>query len=94
MPKTPAPTALSPDEIDRLLELIAQDHLFIDTLQTRHSDSLDFHDVSVWGVRSALMAAFEAGRQAARETPRGTVLRTRRPSGTEGGSASLATLHA
>ena len=94
MPKTPAPTALSPDEIARLLELIAQDHLFIDTLQTRHSDSLDFHYVSFWGVRSALMAAFEAGRQAARETPRGTVLRPRRPSGTEGGSASRATLHA
>ncbi len=94
MPKMPAPTALSPDEIDRLLEFIAQDHLFIDTLQTRYSDSLDFHDVSVWGVRRALMAAFEAGRQAAQETPRRTARRTRRPSGAEGASTSLATLHA
>ena len=61
MPNTTPPTALSPDEIDRLLELIAEDHLSIDTLQTRYSDSLDFHDVSVWGVKSALMAAYQAG---------------------------------
>jgi len=44
-----------------LFESIALDHLFIETLQTRHRDSLDFHDVSVWGVKSALQAAFDAG---------------------------------
>jgi hypothetical protein len=37
------------------------------TLETRNSDHLDFHDVSVWGVKSALMAAYEAGRQAAKQ---------------------------
>jgi len=31
------------------------------TLATRNSDRLDFHDVSVWGVQSALMAAYQAG---------------------------------
>ncbi len=31
------------------------------TLATRNSDSLDFHDVSVWGVKSALVAAYQAG---------------------------------
>lgn len=40
--------------IDQIFALIAQKHLFIETLETRHSDRLDFHDVSVWGVRSAL----------------------------------------
>ena len=50
-----------------LLQQIALDHLFIETLETRHSDRLDFHEVSVWGVKSALMAAFEAGRQAANQ---------------------------
>jgi hypothetical protein len=52
---------------ETLLERIALDHLFIETLETRHSDRLDFHEVSVWGVKSALMAAYEAGRQAAKQ---------------------------
>jgi len=53
-------------DIDRQLQQIALDHLFIDTLETRNSDRLDFHEVSVWAVKSALMAAYEAGRQAAK----------------------------
>ena len=52
--------------LDQQLQQIALDHLFIETLETRHSDRLDFHEVSVWGVKSALMAAYEAGRQAAK----------------------------
>ena len=40
---------------------IAQKHLSIDTLETRHRDSLDFHDVGVWCVRDALQAAYDAG---------------------------------
>ena len=44
-----------------LFTRIAQKHLSIDTLETRHRDSLDFHDVGVWCVRDALQAAFEAG---------------------------------
>jgi hypothetical protein len=44
-----------------LFTRIAQTHLSIDTLETRHLDSLDFHDVGVWSVRDALQAAFEAG---------------------------------
>jgi len=53
--------------IDRQLQQIALDHLFIDTLETRNSDRLDFHEVSAWAVKSALMAAYQAGRQAARQ---------------------------
>ncbi len=53
-------------KLDELLTQIALDHLFIETLATRNSDSLDFHEVSVWGVKSALMAAYEAGQQAAK----------------------------
>jgi hypothetical protein len=44
-----------------LLTRIAQMHLSIDTLETRHRDSLDFHDVGVWCVRDALQAAYDAG---------------------------------
>lgn len=53
--------------LETLLQQIALDHLFIETLETRHSDRMDFHEVSVWGVKSALMAAYEAGRQAAKQ---------------------------
>ena len=44
-----------------LFTRIAQTHLHIETLETRHRDSLDFHDVGVWCVRDALRAAYEAG---------------------------------
>lgn len=47
--------------IDQIFALIAEKHLFIETLETRNSDSLDFHDVAVWNVRHALEAAFKAG---------------------------------
>ena len=44
-----------------LFTRIAQTHLSIETLETRHRDSLDFHDVGVWCVRDALQAAYDAG---------------------------------
>lgn len=48
-------------------EAIAKKHLFIDTLQSRNIDSLDFHDVSVWGVKRALEAAYELGKKDAKK---------------------------
>ena len=45
------------------LEALAREHLFIETLEVRGSDSLDFHDVGVAGLASVLEAAFELGRQ-------------------------------
>ena len=53
--------------LDQQMQQIALDHLFIETLETRNSDRMDFHEVSVWGVKSALIAAYEAGRQAAKQ---------------------------
>ena len=50
---------------DALLRDIAERHLSLETLETRKSDSLDFQDQAVWSIRSALEAAFEAGRRAA-----------------------------
>jgi hypothetical protein len=58
--------------IDHIFALIAEKHLFIATLETRNSDSLDFHDVSVWGVRSALEAAFKAGVELGASMPKPT----------------------
>ena len=37
--------------LERLLNQIAAEHLHIDTLATRNSDRLDFHEVSVWGLK-------------------------------------------
>ena len=45
---------------DALLLEIAERHLFVETLETRNSDSLDFHEHAVWAIRSALEAASEA----------------------------------
>ncbi|MBI5923854.1 MAG: hypothetical protein HY847_19675 [Betaproteobacteria bacterium] len=59
-------------QIDTLLTRIALDHLFIDTLKTRNSDRLDFHEVSVWGIKSALEAAFKAGAELGSATPKAT----------------------
>lgn len=50
---------------DALLTKLAQEHLDIKNLTTRNMDSLDFYDVSVWSVRSALEAAYMAGMDAA-----------------------------
>lgn len=44
-----------------LLTRIAQEHLDLETLETRHWDRLDFKEVSVWGVKHALEAAYQAG---------------------------------
>jgi len=45
---------------------IAKTELGIETLETRHRDRLDFHEVSVASVKAALLAAFEAGRRSER----------------------------
>ena len=52
----------------KVIEKIALDHLFIQTLKTQHRDRLDFHDVAVWAVKSALEAAYAAGIAAAQNT--------------------------
>jgi len=49
---------------DALILEIAQRRFFIETLETRNRDRLDFHDVAVWAIRDALEEAFEAGRRA------------------------------
>jgi hypothetical protein len=36
-------------------------HLFVSTVQERKSDSLDFHEVSVWGIQTALEEAYQLG---------------------------------
>ncbi len=48
-------------EETKIIEEIAKKHLFIETLETRNRDCLDFHEQSVASIKSALEAAFAAG---------------------------------
>ena len=47
-------------QIDQLLTEIAKKHLSLETLESRNSDSLDFHDIAVWALKKALQEAYEA----------------------------------
>lgn len=40
---------------------ISEKVLDIETLETRNSDSLDFHSLPVWQIKEALAAAYQAG---------------------------------
>ena len=47
----------------KVLAAIARKTLYIETLETRNSDSLDFSDQAVWSIEQALMEAYKAGQQ-------------------------------
>lgn len=52
------------EQREALLAQIAAKHLDMETLETRNSDSLDFHELAVWNIKEALEAAFKAGQAA------------------------------
>jgi len=56
-------SVIEDEKLDTSLTEIARKHLLVDTLETRQSDSLDFHDVHVKGLKEALIAAYELGMQ-------------------------------
>ena len=59
-------TKAQPAAPEALILDIATKHFHtIETLETRNSDRLDFHDVAVWAIRAALEAAYAAGVAAA-----------------------------
>lgn len=58
-------TTTQPTHRDAALAAIARDSLNIETLETRRSDRLDFHDLAVGSIREALELAFAAGQRAA-----------------------------
>ena len=53
-------------QIDKVLEQIAQTELHIPTLRPQRSDECDLHNLGVWTIKRALLAAYEAGRNANR----------------------------
>ena len=56
--------------IRQKLEAIARRHLHMVTLEARYSDSLDFSEVSVWAVHSALAEAYKTGFDAGKKARR------------------------
>ena len=46
-----------------ILEEIAKNHLHLETLETRNSDSLDFREQAVWSIEEALRQAFIMGKK-------------------------------
>ena len=48
-------------DTEAALAAIARQILGIPTLERRQSDSLDFHDLAVWSIREALLAAYDLG---------------------------------
>lgn len=48
---------------DALFTEISRKFLGINSLEPRNSDALDFHRVSVWQIKAAINAAYEAGKK-------------------------------
>ncbi len=59
------PRANGTPEVEAVVGQIARDELGVETLELRNSDALDFYDLSVTGLRRALVAAYNAGRLSA-----------------------------
>jgi hypothetical protein len=55
-----------PETAESAITHIARTTLGLETLETRRSDRLDFHDLAVWQIKQALQAAYEAGRASAK----------------------------
>ena len=51
------------DWMDNAIAEVAKEHLDLDTLETQNSDSLDFHELSVWQIKAALEAAYVQGKR-------------------------------
>ena len=80
-PTTPQAWAILDDtEQFAMLRIACAELPTVETLETRHSDRLDFHNVSVDGLRQALALAYLMG--AGRWQPGATTVKRRRKSST------------
>ena len=48
--------------LEREFLRIAKECFFVETLEERKRDSLDFHNVSVWGISKAMEQAYNLGK--------------------------------
>ena len=54
---------ITKEKINLILNNIAQKVLNIETLDTQHNDKKDFHNLSVWQIKDALMEAYKIGHE-------------------------------
>jgi hypothetical protein len=59
----PKRTKAEQKKVDQVLEQIAADELCMTTLEERKWDRMDFQEFAVWSIKSALEAAYEAGKK-------------------------------
>mgnify|MGYP000671967001 CR=1 FL=1 len=59
---------IPPSPREQAVQRIARETLGLQTLRSRGSDRLDFHDLAVWTIQHALERAYEAGQQATKPT--------------------------
>jgi len=51
------------------LEILAKTHIMgLETLATRNSDNLDFHNIAVWQLVDLIKASFEEGKKTLHES--------------------------
>jgi DNA relaxase NicK len=58
-------------EMNKQIEKIAKEVLNIETLEERKSDSLDFYEISVWGLKEALERAYQEGVKSVKVSAKG-----------------------
>jgi len=58
------------NKMNNTIKKIAEQILFLDTLDVRKSDRLDFSEQSVWQIKEALEAAYQAGKNDAATDPK------------------------
>ena len=51
------------ESMDKVLEKIAQEYLYLETLETRMAGCDDFKEMAVWDIKAALEAAYKAGKE-------------------------------
>ena len=53
---------MTKDLTKKLEAIVKERYPDIATLESRNSNSLDFHEISVWGLKELLQKAYELGR--------------------------------
>jgi hypothetical protein len=60
---------------NKTIAAIARQYLGLLTLKERKHDALDFHELAVWNIQKALIAAYEAGQAQLPDTTMGDAIR-------------------
>ena len=59
------------DSHDEVVKKIADEVLGVKSLETQNMDSLDFHELSVWSIKEALIRAVKEGEELGKQQGKG-----------------------